>query len=72
MPYVNVRITREPKNTPDKKAALIRGITDVLVNVLNKDPATTFVIIDEVDLENWGIAGMPTIEYRARRAGKPT
>jgi len=68
MPYVNVRITREPKNTPEKKAALIRGITDVLVQVLDKDPATTFVLIDEVAMEDWGIAGMTTTEYRARKS----
>lgn len=42
-------------------------MTQVLVDVLDKDPATTFVIIDEVPLESWGIAGVPTPEYRARR-----
>lgn len=68
MPYVNVRITREPKNTPEKKAALIRGITDVLAQVLDKDPATTFVLIDEVDMDDWGIAGMTATEYRARKS----
>lgn len=66
MPYVNVRITRE-STTPDQKRAVIAGITDLLVNVLGKDPATTFVVIDEVPLEDWGVAGLPVDEYRHQR-----
>lgn len=65
MPYVNVRITDEG-NTAAQKAQVIHEITDVLVRVLGKDPATTFVVIDEVPLDNWGVAGIPTPEYRAR------
>ncbi len=67
MPYVNIRVTREGV-TPEQKAALIDGATDLLVRVLGKDPATTFVIIDEVEIENWGVAGLPTAEYRRRMA----
>jgi 4-oxalocrotonate tautomerase len=63
MPYVNIKITREGI-TPEQKAELIKGTTDLLVRVLNKDPATTFVVIDEVATEDWGIAGMPVEEYR--------
>jgi len=63
MPYVNVRITREGA-TSDQKARIIAGVTDLLVEVLDKDPATTFVIIDEVDLEDWGIGGLPVDHYR--------
>ncbi len=63
MPYVNVRITREGA-TRAQKAELIAGITQLLVDVLDKNPATTFVIIDEVALEDWGIAGVPVDEYR--------
>jgi 4-oxalocrotonate tautomerase len=63
MPYVNVRITREGA-TPDQKARIIAGVTDLLVEVLDKDPTTTFVIIDEVDLEDWGIGGLPVDQYR--------
>jgi 4-oxalocrotonate tautomerase len=65
MPYVNVKITREGV-TREQKAEIIRGVTDVLVKVLNKSPNTTFVIIDEVELEDWGIGGVPTEEYRRR------
>jgi len=60
---VNVRITREGA-TRAQKAELIAGITQLLVDVLDKNPATTFVIIDEVALEDWGIAGVPVDEYR--------
>jgi 4-oxalocrotonate tautomerase len=52
MPYVNVRIAGGA--TPEQKDEVIKGITDVLVQVLDKDPETTFVVIDEVATENWG------------------
>lgn len=67
MPYVNIRITREGA-TADQKAQLIKGVTDLLVDVLDKNPATTVVVIDEVDMENWGIAGLPTEVYRRQAA----
>ena len=58
MPYVNIKITRtNPPATPAQKAELIKGATDLLQRVLNKNPATTVVTIDEVDTDNWGIAG---------------
>lgn len=56
MPYVNIKITDE-NVSPDQKAALISGVTDLLQNVLNKNPATTVVVIDEVNTDNWGIGG---------------
>ncbi|GAB4228284.1 MAG: 4-oxalocrotonate tautomerase family protein [Kiloniellaceae bacterium] len=68
MPYVNVKITREGA-TAEQKAAVIEGVTDVLVGVLNKDPATTFVVIEEVELDSWGIAGLPAREFRRSKAG---
>lgn len=64
MPYVNIKITREGNTKPAQKAALIKGVTDVLVDVLDKSPATTFVVIDEVDLEDWGIGGLPVEDFR--------
>lgn len=66
MPYVNIKITREGGTTAAQKAALIEGVTDVLVEILGKSPATTFVVIDEVDMEGWGIGGLPVEEYRKR------
>lgn len=63
MPYVHVRVTREGVTTTQKEE-IISGITALLVRVLNKNPATTFVVIEEVDTDNWGIAGMSTTKYR--------
>ena len=66
MPYVNIKITREGA-TREQKAELIAGVTDLLVKVLDKSPATTFVVIDEVEMEHWGIGGLPVDEYRRRQ-----
>lgn len=63
MPYVNIKITREGA-TREQKTALIKGVTDLLVGVLDKNPATTFVVIDEVEMENWGVGGLPVESYR--------
>ncbi len=67
MPYVNIQITREGA-TPAQKAELIAGVTDLLQQVLDKNPATTVVVIDEVEMEHWGIGGLPVEEYRRRKA----
>ncbi len=56
MPYVNIKITREGA-TPEQKKRLIKGATDLLADVLGKNPKTTVVVIDEVDTDNWGIGG---------------
>lgn len=56
MPYVNIKITRTGV-TPEQKAELIKGATELLQRVLNKNPATTVVIIDEVETDNWGVGG---------------
>ncbi|MEM9332316.1 MAG: 4-oxalocrotonate tautomerase family protein [Pseudomonadota bacterium] len=71
MPYVNIKVTREggPDGTgpsSDEKARLIKGVSDLLHEVLNKDPSVTFVVIDEVPLESWGMSGKPVSELRAR------
>jgi 4-oxalocrotonate tautomerase len=65
MPYVNIRITREGA-TPEQKARLIGGVTDLLRQVLGRNPATTVVVIDEVDTDNWGIGGETVTARRAR------
>lgn len=67
MPYVNIRITREGA-TAEAKAALIKGVTELLRDTLGKNPATTVVVIDEVDTDNWGIGG-ESVTVR-RKAGK--
>ena len=69
MPIVTIQVTREGV-TPEQKAALIKGATDLLKDVLGKDPNLTFVIIQEVELENWGAGRLPTPEFRKRQAEK--
>jgi 4-oxalocrotonate tautomerase len=63
MPYINIKITDE-QVTPQQKAELIEGATQLLVDVLNKNPATTVVVIDEVNTDNWGIGGKVVTELR--------
>lgn len=71
MPYVNIKITKEggPNGigpSQEQKAELIKGVTDLLVRVLNKSPSTTFVVINEVPLENWGVGGLPVTAFREK------
>ena len=69
MPYVNIRVTRENGTpTAEQKAELIKGATELRVRVLGKNPATTVVVIDEVDTDNWGVGGETVT--RRRRQGK--
>jgi 4-oxalocrotonate tautomerase len=73
MPIVTIQVTREGTQgarsvTPEQKAALIKGTSQLLLDVLNKPLEATFVVIEEVDLENWGWGGLPVAEYRKKRA----
>ncbi|MHC5536741.1 tautomerase family protein [Singulisphaera rosea] len=68
MPIVTIQITREG-TTPEQKVALIKGATDLMVDVLNKPPSLTFVVIQEVDLEDWGVGGLPVKDYRKQTEG---
>ena len=65
MPYVNIKITDEGV-TKEQKQALIKGATQLLVDVLNKNPATTVVVIDEVNTDNWGIGFDQVTELRKK------
>ena len=70
MPYVNVKIAKAgaaPGATSDQKARIIKGMTQVLVDVLGKDPETVSVVIDEVDTDNWGRGG-ETLTVRWKKA----
>ncbi|MDY0871676.1 tautomerase family protein [Dongia rigui] len=69
MPYVNVKITREGGTTREQKAQVIKGISEVLRDVLGKPLSATFVVINEVELEDWGVGGLPVEDYR-RQAGE--
>ena len=65
MPYINIKITKEGA-TKEQKEKLIKGATDLLVEVLGKNPATTVVVIEEVDTDNWGIGGLQVTEIRKK------
>jgi 4-oxalocrotonate tautomerase len=77
MPIVTIQVTREGTKpdanavTAEEKAALIKGVSEVLLNVLNKPLDSTFVLIEEVETENWGWGGLPVLEFRKRRSGAP-
>ena len=66
MPYVNIKVTDDGV-TPQQKAELIRGVTDLLQKVLNKNPETTVVVIDEVPTDNWGISGQSVTVRRKKQ-----
>jgi 4-oxalocrotonate tautomerase len=74
MPIVTVQVAREVSIpgrdtvTADEKAAIIKGVSEVLLNVLNKPLESTYVVIEEVDLDNWDWGGLPTVRYRQQRA----
>lgn len=65
MPYVKIELTREGV-TREQKQQLIKGVTDLFTNLLNKDPHLTHVVIQEIDLDNWGYAGEQVSELRAK------
>lgn len=65
MPYVKIEVTREGV-TKQQKQALISGITNLITEVLNKDPHLTHVVIREVDLDDWGYAGEQVSELRKK------
>lgn len=65
MPYINIKVTNEGV-TKAQKQQLIRGATQLVVDVLGKDPKSTVVVIDEVETDNWGFAGEQVSELRKR------
>ena len=74
MPIVTIQVTREGTAagtgsvTSEEKAALIKGASQLLLDVLGKPLESTFVIVDEVDTDNWGWGGLPVLEYRKKLA----
>ena len=69
MPYVNIKITREGASAA-QKAALIHGVTRLLQEVLGKNPATTVVVIEEIEMDNYGLGGKTITEVRKAAAEK--
>jgi 4-oxalocrotonate tautomerase len=76
MPIVTIQVTREGTKpgaasvTAEEKAALIKGASELLLNVLKKPLDSTFVIIEEVEMDNWGFGGLPVAEFRRQRSAK--
>lgn len=69
MPYVNIKVTGgNEAPSAEQKAELIKGVTELLSRVLNKNPTTTIVIIDEVNQNNWGIGGESVAVIRSKKA----
>ena len=68
MPYVHIRVTEEGV-TDEHKRLLIEGTTELLERVLNKPPASTFVVIEEVPTDNWGVGGETITAVRKRERG---
>jgi 4-oxalocrotonate tautomerase len=74
MPMIKISITREGSEpgrsatTAEEKAALIKGASQLLLDVLHKPLDSTFVVIEEVELENWGWGGLPVPEFRKQKA----
>ena len=66
MPYVNIKVTEEGV-TAEQKRLLFEGVTELLERVLNKPPSTTYVVIDEVSTDNWGVGGKTTTQLRAQQ-----
>jgi len=66
MPYIHIQVTKEGV-TREQKQELIKEVTDLMVRVLNKEPATTFVLIEEVETDNWGVAGISVTERREQQ-----
>lgn len=76
MPIVTIQVTREGTKpgadsvTAEEKAQLIKGVSQLLLDVLHKPLEATFVVIEQVETEDWGWGGLPVDEYRKQRAGK--
>jgi len=76
MPYVNIKVTREGTTpgskgvTPEQKAELIKGVSELLLKVLNKPLDATFVVINEVAMEDWGVGGLPVEVWRRQTAAR--
>ena len=66
MPFVNIKITDEGV-TREQKEELVKRTTQMLVDVLGKNPQTTHIVIDEVNTDNWGFGGELTSDIRARQ-----
>lgn len=66
MPFINIKVARE-EATIEQKREIIRRVTDIMVEVLGKDPQRTMVIFEEIDPENVGMGGRTIADIRAEK-----
>ena len=77
MPVVTVQVTREgtapgaDRTTAEQKARIFKGIADLMQEVLGKHPDDTWVVFEEVEMENWGRGGLSVPDYRKSRQATP-
>ncbi|EPC9515056.1 2-hydroxymuconate tautomerase family protein [Campylobacter upsaliensis] len=69
MPFVNIKITKENKTpTKEQKEALIQGVTELIAKILNKNKASTVIIIDEINTDNYGLGGESITQVRKKQS----
>jgi 4-oxalocrotonate tautomerase len=66
MPYINVRLIEDNISAEDKRE-VISQITQVMVDVLGKDPESIHIVIDEIPLDNWGLGGQSVTVRRSSK-----
>lgn len=67
MPYVNIQVTDE-NVTKEQKLQLVQGVTQLLVDVLDKKPETTHIVISEIPTDNWGVRGNLYSELKKQKS----
>jgi 4-oxalocrotonate tautomerase len=69
MPYVHIQVTDEGVSR-EQKQELITATTNMLRDVLGKNPKSTFVVIEEVPTDNWGVGGELVTNIRSRKTAQ--
>lgn len=68
MPYVNVQILKGASR--EQKTKIVKDITDSLVINLNKNPEHIHIVIQEIEEQDWGYAGMLTDDWKKLKKNK--
>jgi len=58
MPIVHIYIT-PPGPSDDMKQRLYRAVTDAIEQTLGKAPASTRILLHELEGSDWSVAGKP-------------
>ena len=65
MPYVNIQFTKGASRT--QKAQLVQEVTESLVRVLGKHPEHIHIVLQEIEEEDWGFAGLLTDDWKQQQ-----